>query len=527
MAFAERVHTLKEPMPRDMGHYAVVAHEMLQGRHLYGDLFAQKPPLIYWIYCLGELIGGYTERSLFLISSLGASFVILCVYQLGKAFTNRRWVGLYAATIFTIICGDLYMHGSHPNPEVFMNGFLVIGLVYIFRAREPAHSRRDSVIASLSFFMAIMCKFNIVLVPAFLLGANILISRKSPEQFKRAVSTAITSSIVIFSGCTAITLYFFLRGNGNDFIYEMISFNRAYAGSLLGNLKSAFILEHLLPISLHFAVPLILVIILGIAASRGKQRYVNWLLFIAWVLGTFVSLALPGRYYYQYYQLWLPVLTIGVAFAINSLYISQWKHTRIAATVCTAAILIWTIRHESRFYKFTPNEWASNLNNSGDFRLRTNQFALNLNTVLRSDEVYFDASVDPEVYFLSKRDMPSGIHYADPTVSGYRANEYAQRLLNTLNSRPPELITVIPTYVINERIKLWILQNYERIPEADDRCPFNLWWRKNGRLAADVRQRIKNHTWNWKWFNVVQPNPIFNCLNHYVVYGFSEMAART
>ena len=45
-----------EPLERDLTTYAVIAHEMLEGKALYSELWDHKPPAIHVTYAAAELI---------------------------------------------------------------------------------------------------------------------------------------------------------------------------------------------------------------------------------------------------------------------------------------------------------------------------------------------------------------------------------------------------------------------------------------------------------------------------------------
>src|SRR5690349_11314852 len=54
-----RWHTYSEPLERDITTYAVIAHQILEGKLLYTELFDHKPPAVHTTYAAAELIAGY------------------------------------------------------------------------------------------------------------------------------------------------------------------------------------------------------------------------------------------------------------------------------------------------------------------------------------------------------------------------------------------------------------------------------------------------------------------------------------
>src|SRR5438874_11529227 len=68
LIFFLRLHTYHEPLERDLTTYAVIAHEMLDGKALYSELWDHKPPAIHVTYAAAELIAGYGPKSILLMN---------------------------------------------------------------------------------------------------------------------------------------------------------------------------------------------------------------------------------------------------------------------------------------------------------------------------------------------------------------------------------------------------------------------------------------------------------------------------
>src|SRR6266404_10002176 len=97
LIFFARLHTYGEPLERDLTTYAVIAHEMLNGKTLYTDLWDHKPPAIYVTYAAAELIAGYGRDSIFLLNISAGFASLLACYLAGSAAGGGRLGGLIAA----------------------------------------------------------------------------------------------------------------------------------------------------------------------------------------------------------------------------------------------------------------------------------------------------------------------------------------------------------------------------------------------------------------------------------------------
>src|SRR3984893_19306305 len=90
LIFFARLHTYEEPLERDLTTYAVIAHEMLNGKALYNDLWDHKPPAIHITYAVGELIAGYGRGSIFLINIVASLATLVACYLAGSAGRGDR-----------------------------------------------------------------------------------------------------------------------------------------------------------------------------------------------------------------------------------------------------------------------------------------------------------------------------------------------------------------------------------------------------------------------------------------------------
>src|SRR5712691_10759219 len=136
LIFSLRLHTYDEPLERDLTTYAVIAHEMLNGKNLYSDLWDHKPPAIHVTYAAAEWIAGYGRGSIFLMNVAAAMATLVACYFAGSAGGRGPLGGLIAATLWTIASGDLAIEGNQPNTEVFLNALLTTAFAIVARAEK-------------------------------------------------------------------------------------------------------------------------------------------------------------------------------------------------------------------------------------------------------------------------------------------------------------------------------------------------------------------------------------------------------
>src|SRR5437016_9497431 len=97
LIFSVRLHTYNEPLERDLTTYAVIAHEMLNGKNLYSDLWDHKPPATHVTYAAAEMIAGYGRDSIFLMNVVAALATLFVCYWAGSSAGGGRVAGCFAA----------------------------------------------------------------------------------------------------------------------------------------------------------------------------------------------------------------------------------------------------------------------------------------------------------------------------------------------------------------------------------------------------------------------------------------------
>ncbi len=128
----------------DEARYAEVAREMpLLGHwavpHLNGEVYSQKPPLLFWSIALfGRLTGGLDATAARLPSALAAIGALLLVYTIGERFFGRRAAWLAAAAFGT--CFKVIWQGRFGQIDMLLTALVTLGVwfwVRGFTERRP------------------------------------------------------------------------------------------------------------------------------------------------------------------------------------------------------------------------------------------------------------------------------------------------------------------------------------------------------------------------------------------------------
>lgn len=481
-------HTRHEPLENNMPQYALIGHEMLSGRMLYTDIFDQKPPAIYGTFALAERAFGYGRLTIFILQALAACVTLLGVYAAGAALVEDRRYGLLGAAGYALACGDIVIQANQPNAEVFINACLIWGFALLVGSKAKPLAFLPALIAGLLFALATLYKPNVGVIPLLLLTVYVAFPPGGRSNRRDALKRALLISGVIVTTWMSVCLYFAAHGRFGDFYYAVITYNRAYTGSLTTNLLNGLQRNRWDARFFRlFSLLYLLTLPVGLLSLKSSQRSA-WLLLWTFALGAYIAVILPGVYLSYYYVLLLPPLMVAISWAASTLAQARPPQTRILALVLgfvCVAVIGW---REAKFQRQTVAE-ISILKYSNDIFINADTVAHRINTLLLPNEIFYDASTNPELYFTAKRPIQCGVFHSESTVKGPRAEQFTDRVIASLERRPPELISLREAYGLtpadyrNPRIYAWIRQRYEPLPPQLQTAPFVLLMRRGGILS--------------------------------------------
>ena len=147
---------LQYPIGRDQATYCVIAESLLKGKHLYRDLWDNKPPGIFYLYVpIVKLLG----RTTWLVGAVDLACVVLaslCTFCFCSRYLGPQ-AGALAAVLYT------YWHNrkgyiNAAQPEVFL--LLFVFASFFLLARECRRPMWRSFAAGLALGAAFWIKYN-------------------------------------------------------------------------------------------------------------------------------------------------------------------------------------------------------------------------------------------------------------------------------------------------------------------------------------------------------------------------------
>jgi len=147
---------LQYPIGRDQATYCVIAEGLLKGKHLYRDLWDNKPPGIFYIYVpIVKLLG----RSMWVVGVV--DLVCVAAASLGIFYFCARYLGPQAGAVAAVLYAYWHDRRGYINaaqPEVFL--ILFIFASFFLLAREGRLRGWRSFGAGLALGAAFWIKYN-------------------------------------------------------------------------------------------------------------------------------------------------------------------------------------------------------------------------------------------------------------------------------------------------------------------------------------------------------------------------------
>ena len=489
-----RSYTYDEPFERDITTHAVIAHELLNGKTLYEDIWSDRTPLIQWTYALGEVIMGYGLDSIYFLWILSA-FITLCgVYACAVQGGGRPVVGLWAAGFWVAVSCAPMVQANQPNAEVFINNCMIWVLALILSDDGKGDGRTRAVVIGILLSLGSFYKTHVVLMAVLLGIAHIANPPGGIENRKRSINQACITAGVGVLAWASLLVFMHLTDRFDVFWNAIYSYMRHYGGSISENLFRGMHPIGLMPNFLFGISPLIVLSVLGAGLSFKNHSTRTGTLYACYGFAVVLMVSLPGKFFPHYYQFWLPFLAICSAKTLELIAFREEKNASGIKFMGMAVILLIFVL-QSRYFLIPSKEWARL--KYGELFVETQQVGRVINDVLKPDETFFNWGLDSGLYFYSQKPIPSGAGiWLLIVMGGPLTSEFIPKIQEDLRSSDPELL-IVSDYLPKRKHPLfqWLMERYEIFPDNSPYKPFEMYYRKGGalekRIALNESEKLK------------------------------------
>ena len=291
----------------DESSYFLIAKDMLQGKMLYVDLWDHKPPGIYVLNALGQMVFGHSILSIRLLACIAAVSTSFLLYLMAKTLFKRDdRLSALAGVLYAIF--SLLNGGYGSNTEIIFTPFVVLGfylLVSYTNGLDGSGANKIKLFAGgLSFGMAL--QINAVNVFVFLaalgfLGRRLCSVSKSGKQgfIGEWWEAALWLGLGPLLFYEAAFLYFWLHGHLFEYVYANFVSPLIYVGQF----KHLFFSNAWMMLKIQISHNLMLwapAFLMPLYLSKENEKSVVflWVWFWAALLGI-LSTSEPYHHYFQ------------------------------------------------------------------------------------------------------------------------------------------------------------------------------------------------------------------------------------
>lgn len=464
------IPTLNYPFGPDQALFAYIGERIAHGAGLYTDQWDVKPPGIFWIYGVIELIPGPQFRVLRLADLLYTGVTVAVLYALGLLYWDRL-AGAVAGALFGVVyvVATGYWHSA--QPDSFMVLPMTLGLLSYELARRN-NAPPLALCSGLLFGFSAQLRPMVLLIPALLavldlrassLGSGTLQARLQPAA--RRIALLIAGGIAV----EALTLLWLaLYGAVGEYLYAQFDFASQYArqggpyspdGLTLSNYLSGLRSGTMFIVFARFILvaPAVTAAIVGGVIRRERLVIETSLLALAAYLGV----AIQAKYFLYHWHSLLPLLALLCGWTASFLWRSLRESGRgWGASVATVAVI------GTSLLLFTPNvtdravsEWRAfarywtepdsrsayfdrfGLYGKGSFSYKASE-EVSRYVAERTgpNDRVFVWGYDPLLYVLADRDSPSRFTSFLPLMSQWTPQRWVDEFVDDLEREKPAYI---------------------------------------------------------------------------------------
>jgi len=468
----DRIVTPPVPINVDPASYAVVSHELLDGKKLYTDIWDHKPPAPFVTYAFAEIVLGYSPETLHILNIAVCIIVLWGIFLAAKLGPGDQAAALLAASLWAIASGSFGTEGRDPNTEPMIDACVVFAFYLIVVDRKAGLSLLRSFLVGTLFLWASLYKPVVGANVFFLTLAFALFA----EDRRRAISNTLTIGAVGVAGWLLVFIYFYATGRGDIFYNSIVVFNSHYSGNILANVIAPVFGQA--DVFFDVVGPLAVFGTIGAICVFLREKRLG-VLIAAYIVSSWIALAAAGRFSVHYYQLWLPPLVIASAWGIGHFFTSAkttYKTIAHAAGLTLVAALFYyqlPIYRDVYANKFLPQLPVLNA---------ATKTVDTINTLLADDETFYLWGNTPNLYLLANRRPPAAVLFDNHLRKNPLANELAAKVREQLERSRPEILIIEQD---RPSAPEWLTREFESRPIYFDPHSYAIYARRGGRIAAE------------------------------------------
>ena len=455
--------TLIYPYGRDQGIFGYAGHAVLGGGVPFRDFWDPKPPALYYVYALAELLFGYSMASIRILDLLWQAAAAVVISRIARRVSGSGGTALAAGLIYVLAYASTGWW-STAQPDDFLNlplaGAVLLTLRACGRGRAPGVSFCIGLLAACAFYFKYPMGAMLPVCMACLAATR---------GARRAAADIVwmAAGFVLVAGGYAV----YLHGAGawREFLYAEFVWVGRYArlGEGTGGLGALLHLRDIL--NSHFSVTALGALALAGVAWAAVRRHVNaaGALVAFWAAVALLNLYIQNKFYLYHFGPLLAPLSIGAsAVAVAPFDSGNRPGLRLAAALgAVAAVVVSYMAVNPRYNAYCLKTYADTAGacasraiakkpldgyyrnvrfTSDDFSLPADlAVAEYLDRNTAGNDTVFVWGYETLVYFLARRGCPSRFVHNFPLRCAWVPERFGDELLASLDRERPKYILVL------------------------------------------------------------------------------------
>jgi len=419
VAFLRTLSFFKSSLDWDESVYFLMSCSILEGQIPYTMLWDHKPPGIYILFSLAQILFGKSIFSIRLIACIAVSITCYLLYLMGEIFDkNDTKVGLFAAIFYAVM--SLYNGGLASNIEIMLAPFVTLAFYLLLKNREGVEIKSLRLLL-IGLLHGIALQFKYVVIfdfVAILIIVGLDLYLKNRGNIKPFMLKLLRSYIILLVGpvllFVVVFLYFLLNRHFNEYFYANFTANLIYSKetvfslikillALKNQVTSFFILWGCLMFTPFYLV---------LSKKSSKEEKIKLVYLLIWFLLGFLGACFTKRFYGHYFLEPLPPLTLISSYVIikvlypkiklntNVYSPSSYNYKYLILVIFLIGSLLW-----KAFYRIGEGveliyyRYIKGMDNCGDTPAVISDY---LQEQIKKGDYIYVADYEPIIYYLVK-----------------------------------------------------------------------------------------------------------------------------
>ena len=456
--------------------FLLMSKSLLDGNLPYTQIWDHKPPGIYLLFSLSQIVFGQSVISIRILTCIFVSISCFALYKSGNIFnSNNNYNGILAGILYAFF--SLKNGGLSANTELFFVFFNILAFHLVFLTLFSSNKQLNfykfrfliiGLIMGISLHIKYLVIFDFFAIFLILITYYFKSNERNIIELTKVYFCLLIGAFIPF---LLSTLYFMKSGHLNDYIYANFIANKIYSA------ETQFSLIYFIQVIIGQAVqnhPLWLCLLITpfyiyIFVPRKSEESYKFYALLLWFFMAFIGTCATKKFYPHYFLQILPPLCLLSSYMVITLLDSaSLKPVKLGFAV-TLIFLLPLLQSSSKPLKasmhFIDKKYVQNSDHWQDTPTRVSNY---IKSRIGEDDYIYMADYQPIVYYLTNSKIPT--KYILP--SWFIKEEFSRFIGINLNQELTNILSKKPIYLI--------------IKDSDK-------LKGNNKFYIRIRNHIKNH----------------------------------